>query len=561
MPPARSHVDNPVDAWTHAPPYAAGSPESVQQRETLRALQLRVAASEARFRSLMRLSSAWYWEQDTEFRFIDTVSRTDDRGGLTPQQHLGLRRWELPRTTPVSTTWETHRATLEARQPFLDLLLQRGTADGGCYYVEVSGTPTFGADGEFTGYHGLARDVTERVEADRALRHAKREAEAANAAKSRFLANMSHEIRTPMNGLLGMAALLLDEPLTAPQRERVQLLVDSGDALVGIINDILDFSKIEIGHLKIDHVAFDLRDSVEQLLRTYSLLAASKGLRLELDFCASLPPRLLGDPGRLKQVLGNLLSNAVKFTATGQVTLRIQAGNDPVPASQPRQPVRFEVEDTGIGIPANVAERLFKPFTQADASTTRCFGGTGLGLAISKHLVELMGGRIGLRSDGGCGTLFWIELPLDIDDFLPSSIAASLPGPGRWTGCRALLVEDNPINMIVAETQLERLGLMVTTRTDGALALDALRSQPFDIVLMDCQMPHMDGYEAVRRWRLVEAAQPASRRTPVVAVTANAMVGDRDRCLEAGFDDHLGKPFSRSDMQRILQMWLLEPAS
>lgn len=358
-----------------------------------------------------------------------------------------------------------------------------------------------------------------------------------------------------MNGLLGMAGLLLDEPLSAQQHERVQLLVDSGRTLLVIINDVLDFSKIEAGQLRIEHIAFDLHDVVEQLARMYAVLAQAKSLPLQIDFQAPAPSVLLGDPDRLKQVLGNLLGNAVKFTEQGAVTLRVLMR--PLETiTDPRMMLRVEVEDTGLGIPPEVVDRLFQPFAQADESTTRRFGGTGLGLTISKHLVELMGGRIGLKSRLGQGSLFWVELPIDVADEGPDSCFAPDIGSPDWSGRRALLVEDNAVNMIVAQTQLERLGALVVTALDGVLALEALAREAFDIVLMDCQMPNMDGYEAVRRWRILEKARPVSRRTPVIALTANAMAGDRERCLEAGFDDHLGKPFSQEDLKRMLIRWL-----
>ncbi len=537
-----------------APPAAAERERS--ESTELQAVRQQLSLTEARFRSLTRLSSAWYWEQDADLRFIDTMSRSDDRAGLTPQQHLGFCRWELPRTAPIGVTWQEHRATLEARRPFHDLLLQRKAPDGRVYYVEVSGCPIYGIDGAFAGYHGLARDVTQRVEAGAALRAAKQEADSASAAKSRFLANMSHEIRTPMNGLLGIAGLLLDEPLSAQQRERVQLLVDSGRTLLVIINDILDFSKIEAGELRIDRIAFSLHDAVDQLVRMYAVQAQAKSLPLQVDFDAAAPMILVGDPGRLKQVLGNLLANAVKFTQRGKVTLRIAPGAVDTSGAVPRTTLRVEVEDSGIGIPAAVAEHLFQPFSQADASTTRRFGGTGLGLVISKHLVELMHGRIGLRSEPGRGSLFWVELPFEVTLERPDEAPTGRPDAIRWAGRRALLVEDNAINMIVAETQLERLGLDVATAVDGIEALKALDRQSFDVVLMDCQMPNMDGYEAVQRWRAIELSQVGAPRVPVIALTANAMAGDRERCLAAGYDDHLGKPFSHDDMQQTLARWL-----
>ena len=518
------------------------------------AAKRQLRASEASFRARASLSPEWYWEQDTELRFVDTSGRSDERGGLTPKEHLGARRWELPNTEPVHTTWDAHRAALDARETFHDLLLRRTPARGGLHYVEVSGMPMYDANGRFSGYHGIARDVTERVNADATLREAKQAADAASAAKSRFLANMSHEIRTPMNGLLGMAELMLDEPMAASQRERVQLMLSSGRSLLAIINDILDFSKIEAGRQELDRIEFDLRPTIDQLVDLYGVQAKSKGLPLRVEFDAAMATALIGDPGRLKQVLGNLLSNAVKFTANGSIALRVACGAVVEEADTRHVTVHIEVEDTGPGIAPEVAAGLFQPFTQADAATTRRFGGTGLGLAISKHLAELIGGRIGLRSEPGSGSLFWIDLPFELSVTQPAASNAAKIDTLEWAGRRALLVEDNDVNAIVAQTQLERLGLHVDVAADGALALAALDSQCYDIVLMDCQMPHMDGFEAVRRWRTIERERGPSgaTRTPVIALTANAMVGDRERSLDAGFDDHLGKPFSRDDLRCAL---------
>ena len=521
------------------------------------AAQRALQASEAQFRALTELSTDWYWEQDTDLRFVNTAGRSDDRGGIPAQTHLGEQRWSLPNTEPVSMSWEEHRAALLAHETFHDLLLRRSLDDGGVYYVEVSGAPVFDADGRFSGYRGIARDVTQRVEAQAALSEAKQAADAASAAKSRFLANMSHEIRTPMSGLLGMAELLLDEDLSPRQRERVLMLQASGRTLVSIINDILDFSKIEAGRVELEHIAFGLRDTVDQLVGMFAVQAHAKSLPLNLVFDAPLTTTLVGDAMRLKQVLGNLLGNAVKFTQRGSVTLRVglqTAGAQPM--------LRVEVHDTGAGIDAALAATLFHPFTQADASTTRRFGGTGLGLAIAKHLTELMGGRIGLASTPGQGSTFWVDWPAELAAAPRHAVGGKAdPGAGvGWRGRRALLVEDNEVNMIVGQTQLQHLGLEVTTAIHGALALDLMRSQAFDVVLMDCQMPVMDGYEAVGLWRRDEAQGRTSGsgapRLPVIALTANAMAGDRERSLAAGFDDHLGKPFTREDLRLVLGRWL-----
>ena len=262
--------------------------------------QRQLRASEANFRARYQLSPDWYWEQDTDLRFIDTSGRSDHRGGLSPQEHIGRRRWELPHTEPVGCTWDEHRATLAARQSFHDLLLRRRADDGSVHYVEVSGTPNHDADNRFIGYHGIARDVTQRVAADAALREAKLAADAASAAKSQFVANMSHEIRTPLNGLIGIVDLLQDEPLSPKQQSRLRLMRASGQSLLSIINDILDFSRIEAGRLDIEAIAFDLHELIEQLVSLYAAQAQAKSLSLEVSHNLPASCHVVGDPLRLK---------------------------------------------------------------------------------------------------------------------------------------------------------------------------------------------------------------------------------------------------------------------
>jgi PAS domain S-box-containing protein len=517
------------------------------------AAQRALQASEAKFRALTSLSTDWFWEQDAQLRFVTTSGRSTDRGGLTPQAHVGLQRWDLPGTEPTSGDWSDHRACLEAHQPFHDLLLRRTDADGGVHYVEVNGAPLFDAAGRFRGYHGTARDVSARMETEQALREAKQAADAASAAKSMFLANMSHELRTPLNGMLGNAELMLDEPLSPAQRERARMLMDSGRLLLAIINDILDFSKIEAGHLTLDPTPFDLRAAVDEVTRLHRLQAEAKGLDLRIDWQAGASLWLLGDSLRLRQVLGNLVSNAIKFTARGEVLLHVQATDMAI--GEPSA-LRFEVRDTGQGIPDEAIGRLFQPFTQADAATTRLHGGTGLGLAICRRIVDLMGGTIRLDSQIGQGTTVSVELSLTRTPAPAPPADGPVPQVPLWLERRVLLVEDNAINRLVASTHLERLGLRVTTADDGLAALAALEREPFDLVFMDCQMPRMDGFEAVAQWRRLESERDVALVTPIVAMTANNMSGDRERTLEGGFDDHLGKPFTRADLSLVLSRWL-----
>jgi signal transduction histidine kinase/ActR/RegA family two-component response regulator len=402
----------------------------------------------------------------------------------------------------------------------------------------------------------LLAEIEERRRMEHSLRQAKEAAETANRAKSAFLATMSHEIRTPLNGVLGMLELLLNTALNTRQTHLAETAQRSGRALLAIINDILDMAKIEAGRLELETIPFDLWALLEDMAALLREQAQTKGLAASLDRREDIPRRVQGDPGRLRQVLLNLVDNAVKFTHQREVALRLRV------LEQQEKSVHlwFAVEDTGIGIAPEAQSKIFDAFTQADDSTTRRYGGTGLGLAICRRLVHLMGGEIGVESRVETGSRFWFTVRLPIDtahttEIDPTAVAALRKAAPRRFNARVLIAEDNPVNQELLRVRLQQLGCGVDAVGNGAEALAALNQDRYDIVLMDCQMPELDGLSATVEWRRRER-QAGTAPVPVIALTANAMAGFREQCLAAGMNDYLSKPFGHAQLQAVLERWL-----
>jgi len=430
------------------------------------------------------------------------------------------------------------------------------TKDGRSYWIELDIAPVFDDDNALQNFIAVERDITEKKRFETEIENARVKAEEASRSKSEFLANMSHEIRTPMNGVIGTSELLMDTALTTEQRQYADTIATSGAALLTVINDVLDFSKIEAGRLELDPAPFDLKSALQDVVNLVTPTAHDKSIQIEFHYPDTLPERFVGDVGRIRQIVTNIVGNAVKFTLEGRVAVTV----DGTVVDDVGQ-LQIQISDTGIGIPEEKQGSIFGEFEQVDARTNRTFEGTGLGLAITKRLLTLMNGEIDVSSTLGEGSVFTLRLGLPVDYSVaepeieaPRRIATLKEITGSGEATKVLLAEDNKTNQLVITKMLKDENLDITIAENGHVAVETFKTLKPDLVLMDVSMPMMNGYEATAAIRSLEHTLGLSA-VPIIALTANAMRGDRERCLEAGMDDYLSKPIKKQLLIDVVSRW------
>ena len=529
--------------------------EIEERRETEKKLK-RVSEQELRYRTLFEQSKDAITIVSEDGRFLEA--------NMAFLSMMDCTKEEI-RTLSPKDFWydQSDRARwfklLKEQGSIIDYLSKQVTRKGTVLDLNLTTNATMNREGD-TVYLSILRDITDKLQDQKELIAAKTAAEQGSLAKSRFLANMSHEIRTPMNGIIGMTSIVLESDLQPEQRNYLEMVRSSADRLLDIINNILDFSKIEAGRLELEEIEFNLIEKFDELVSLMLIRAQNNNVDLSADITPEVPTHLMGDPTRLMQILINLTNNAVKFTRDGTVKIAVRLEET---LSTDRILLRFTVEDTGVGVSKEKQTAIFESFAQADSSTTRQFGGTGLGLTISSQLCRLMDGEIGLESEENKGSLFWFTAAFRLPELQKTReedahgviLSSAMTREEIFRDITILLVEDDYINRTLALAVLEKAQLNVTTVTNGVEAVEESARHPYNIILMDIQMPELDGYDATRVIRERERFQ--SRHTPIIAMTAHAIKGDREKCLEAGMDDYITKPISPTELYTAIERHLL----
>ena len=513
--------------------------ERLVQRRTAELEQAlaKLKLAEERMRDYVMTASDWYWETDADYRFTIVADRAREHG-IDPDLLIGLDRL-TPDDSPISIQQRVEQLALQL--PFHDFRYEY-VVESRMVMLSLSGLPVLDEHGMFQGYRGSARDISAELRSAAQERYARVAAERANEAKSRFLANMSHEIRTPMNGVLGMVQILRDSGLNESQRRMCEIISQSGAGLLQLLNDILDLSKLEAGKIELEAVACCLTDVVEGVLSLMRHTAEVKGLSIVFQHVGMDAPWVVTDPTRFRQVLLNLVSNAIKFSSRGVIHVELTAA----PPDNGLLGVTLSVADQGIGMTPEEQQRVFTRFTQADVSSTRRFGGTGLGLAITRELLTLMGGEISVQSTPGKGSRFTVRLALPTAPQQARPVLATAPILSRSPRhLRVLVAEDDEVNRLVVRTLLQHQGHDMVLVENGRGAVEAVEAGGYDLVLMDVMMPEMDGITATR---LIRALDPPAGSVPIIALTANAMSGDRHAYLAAGMNAYVSKPIDKQEL-------------
>ncbi len=522
---------------------------------------LRIEESESRFRFISdnMVDVAWILDAETmKFTFV-SPSVYDSRG-FTPEEVIAMPAEESISAFARGTSSEDLKKIIEKfiNSGISEIITAETPLthrNGSIVWAEIIAKTVRNPLSGSVEIHGVSRNITKRKKTEEALTEARNAAEAASRAKSDFLANMSHELRTPLNGIIGTIQLLQDSDLNTEQKDLIRAAASSSETLFALINDLLDFSKIEAGQITFEKSQFSLNNVLSEVENHFRQTFSAKGLQFTVTRDRNLPLFLTGDPLRIKQILLNLLSNALKFTPSGQVELQVTSHENPEAGSETR--IIFSVKDTGIGMKSEVTDKIFQPFVQENPGTARKYGGTGLGLSITKKLTELMGGTIFVSSDPGKGSVFSVSLPFTALQGKPEmeseqQLKSNQIGSRHWTGpsLRILVAEDQEINLLLIRKILTKAGHAVITAENGIEALEKLKTETPDLILMDVQMPEMDGIEATQKIRLSESESQKEKRLPIIALTAHAMNGYREQMMAEGFDGYVAKPLSITELYK-----------